>query len=256
MGELQSAMRFAGLTFRGLHATDLYPQPGLFKFIVTVNADFIVRSAESARFADLISNNYATIDGQVSMWLARLLCRPRKARFEKVSGSSFAYDLLQHASEKGLRVFLLGACPTVNELATRMIRERYRIDAFGYSPPLTDYSPSLNWSEDAIAQIKKYSPHVLFVALGSPKQEYWIEDNRQALEASGIQVAIGCGGTLDFLAGVIPRAPEWVQRLGLEGFYRFAVQPSWFRLKRLARSFLVFPIAFWKCFSSRRARDL
>lgn len=244
--ELQPALEFAGLEFRGLHAVDLFPQYGVFKFIVTVNADFIVTACRSERFARLISENYATIDGQVTLWLARLCCRTKRESFEKISGSSFSYDLLQHASEKGLRVFLLGATPEVNGLAARAVKARYRVDVAGYSPPFSGYPFSAGWSEEALRRIKEYSPHVLFVALGSPKQEYWIEDHAQALKDSGVQVAMGCGGTLDFLAGTISRAPVWIQKIGLEGFYRLAMQPSWFRVKRLARSFLVFPIVFWK----------
>lgn len=244
--DLQPALEFAGLEFKGLHAVDLFPQPGTFKFIVTVNADFIVTACRSERFARLISANYATIDGQVTLWLARICCRTKRGSFEKISGSSFSYDLLQHASEKGLRVLLLGATPEVNDLATQAVRARYSVDVAGYSPPFTGYPVSAAWSEEALSRIREHSPHVLFVALGSPKQEYWIEDHAQTLKDSGVQVAIGCGGTLDFLAGTISRAPVWIQRIGLEGFYRLAMQPSWFRVKRLAKSFLVFPIVFWK----------
>lgn len=244
----QPSLELAGLTFKGLHAVDLFPQPGVFKFIVTANADFIVISSQSERFAKLISKNFATIDGQVTLWLARIFGRPRKVDIEKISGSSFAYDLLQHAAENRLRVFFLGASPAVNELATQTARARYGIDVIGFSPQLTAYPMALAWNEDVLARIKKHSPHILLVALGTPKQEYWIEDNTQALKDAGVQVAIGCGGTLDFIAGAITRAPVWVQRAGLEGLYRLAMQPSWFRVKRLARSFLVFPIVFWKTF--------
>lgn len=243
--DVQPVLEFAGLAFKGLHAVDLFPQRGIFKFIVTVNADFIVTACRSARFAKLISENYATIDGQVTLWLARICCGNR-CNFEKISGSSFSYDLLQHASDKGLRVFLLGAAPEANGLATQAVKARYRLDVAGYSPPFTGYTGSCAWTDEALSRIKEQSPHILFVGLGSPKQEYWIEDNTQALKDAGVQVAIGCGGTLDFLAGTISRAPVWIQRIGLEGFYRLAIQPSWFRAIRLARSFLVFPIVFWK----------
>jgi len=243
---LQPSLEFAGLTFKGLHAVDLFPEPGVFKFIVTANADFIVISFRSPRFANLISNNIATIDGQVPLWLARIFGKPRNMDFEKISGSSFAYDLLQHAADNRLRVFFLGASPAVNDLATRIVREQYDINVIGFSPPLTTYPIALEWNEDVLARIKKHSPHILFVALGTPKQEYWIEENMQAIKDAGVQVAIGCGGTLDFIAGAITRAPVWVQNAGLEGLYRLAMQPSWFRVKRLARSLLIFPIVFRK----------
>lgn len=245
---LQPSLEFAGLTFKGLHAVDLFPEPGVFKFIVTANADFIVISFQSVRFANLISTNFATIDGQVTLWLARIFGKPRKVDFEKISGSSFAYDLLRHAADNRLRVFFLGASPAVNDLATHTAKARYGADVVGFSPALTAYPVASAWNEEVLARIKKYSPQILLVALGTPKQEYWIEDNTQALKDAGVQVVMGCGGTLDFLAGTITRAPPWVQRIGLEGLYRLAMQPSWFRVKRLARSLLVFPIVFWKTF--------
>lgn len=241
------SFKFAGLTFKGLCAGDLLPQLGIFKFIVTVNADFIVTSFQSKRFANLISKNFATVDGQITLWLARLLGKPR-VNFEKISGSSFAYDLLLHAAGNRLRVFFLGATPTVNDLATQAVKARYGVDVAGFSPPLTAYPVASEWNEEVLARIKEHLPHILFVALGAPKQEYWIEDNEQVLKDAGVQVAVGCGGTLDFLAGTIKRAPKWIQKIGLEGLYRLAMQPSWFRVKRLARSLLVFPIVFWKTF--------
>jgi len=245
---LQPSLEFAGLTFRGLHAADLLPQSGVFKFIIPVNADLIVTSFQSVRFANLISKNFATVDGQVTLWLARIFGRPRKVGIEKISGSTFAYVLLQHAADNRQRVFFLGASAAVNHLATQTVRERYGVDVIGFSPPLTAYPIASAWSEEVLARIKEHSPHILFVALGAPKQEYWIEDNTQTLKDAGVQVVIGCGGTLDFLAGAITRAPLWVQKAGLEGLYRLAMQPCWFRVKRLARSLLVFPIVFWKTF--------
>lgn len=245
------SLEFAGLIFKGLHVADLFPQSGVFKFVITVNADFIVTSFQSERFANLISTNLATIDGQITLWLARFFGKSQKVNFEKISGSSFAYDLLQYAAEKQLRVFFLGASPAVNKLATHTAKARYGIDVIGFSPPLTAYPIAATWSEEVLTHVKEHSPHILFVALGAPKQEYWIEDNAQALKDAGVQVAIGCGGTLDFLAGAITRAPVWIQKIGLEGLYRLAMQPSWFRVKRLARSFLIFPIVFWKAFLTR-----
>lgn len=241
-------INFAGLTFRGLRAADIFPHPGKFKFIVTVNADLIVISSQENRFANLISNNIATIDGQITFWLAKLLSKPRQINFEKISGSSFSYDLLQYASDNKLRVFFLGASSSANELAIFKAKDQFGIDVMGYSPPLSSYPFSSSWNEVTLDRIFQHSPHILLVAFGSPKQEYWIEDNIQSLKDAGVQLAIGCGGTLDFLSGSISRAPLTIQKIGLEGLYRLAMQPSWFRLKRIAKSFLVFPIVFWKHF--------
>lgn len=248
-------LSFAGLKFKGLQAADLFPRSGEFKFIVTVNADLVVISSREERFANLISKNFSTIDGQITLWLAKLFGMPNGIFFEKISGSSFAYDLLQSAAEEKMRVFLLGASYSVNKLAVSNARERYGVDVNGFSPVIEDYPFSNAWNDEALSCIKAHQPHILLVALGSPKQEYWIEDNSKELEALGVQVVMGCGGTLDFMAGAIPRAPVWVQEIGLESLYRLAMQPSWFRVKRLARSLLVFPLAFWGYFFFRRNKS-
>jgi N-acetylglucosaminyldiphosphoundecaprenol N-acetyl-beta-D-mannosaminyltransferase len=247
----QSAARiqFAGLSFSGLRAADLLPEAGQFKFIVTVNADFVVTSCSNERFRQIISNNLSTFDGQITWWLARLLGTPKSTPFEKISGSSFAHDLLEDAAARGLRVFFLGALPHVNEAAVRAVQTRYGVEVAGYSPPLSAYPAQSAWSDEILRRVRAQAPQVVFVALGAPKQEFWIDDHRDALQDAGVQLVIGCGGTLDFLSGEVPRAPRWVQQSGLEGVYRLLMQPSLFRLKRLARSLLVIPIAFWKAVS-------
>lgn len=241
-------IQFAGLSFSGLRAADLLPEAGQFKFIVTVNADFVVTSCVDDRFRRIISGNLATFDGQITWWLARLLGTPKGTTFEKISGSSFAHNLLEDAAARGLRVFFLGAMPHVNAAAVHATQARYGVDVAGYSPPFSAYPGLREWSDDILRRLKAHAPHVVFVALGAPKQEFWIDDHRDALQDAGVQLAIGCGGTLDFLAGEISRAPRWAQQSGLEGVYRLLVQPSLFRLKRLTRSLLVIPIAFWKKF--------
>ena len=76
-------------------------------------------------------------------------------------------------------------------------------------------------------QVQRYNPDIIFVGFGVPKQEYWIAENLNKISA---KVAIGVGGTLDFMAGKVPRAPEMVRNLGLEWVFRLAVQP--WRVKR------------------------
>lgn len=236
------SLAFAGLRFKGICTERLFPESGVLKFVVTVNADFIVTAARSSRFENLISSNFSTLDGQVVYWLAKLLAKPRGLRFQKISGSSFALDLLKFSSERHLRVFFLGALPKINVAAVSTARQRFGVDVAGFSPAFSSYPMSQRWNSDVLRRIEAYKPHILFVALGSPKQEFWIEDNREVLEESGLLLVMGCGGTLDFIAGAVPRAPSWIQKLGLEGVYRLAVQPSWLRLRRILRSFLVFPI--------------
>lgn len=241
---MEDRLQIGGLFLRGLRKKELMPEPGQFKFIVTVNSDFFVLASRSRRFANIISENLSTIDGQIVFWLAQWLGRPRSTVFEKISGSSLCYDLIHYAANKNLRVFLLGASPEVNAAAVEVCRRRYHADVHGLSPPFASYPMPREWSYRVLGAIANYRPDILLVGLGTPKQEYWIEDNRDFLKATGVSVAIGCGGALEFIAEVRPRAPKWVQRAGLEGVFRLLVQPSWLRIHRLGRSFLVFPIVF------------
>lgn len=244
-------LEFAGLQFRGLTRAQLYPTLGQFKFVVTVNADFIVESVRNQRFRGIISSNYSTFDGQIPFLLAKLLARPRGTHFEKISGSDFAYELFLFAKENSLRLFLLGASPEVNKTAAHIIERDYGVSVRGYAPPISSYPFPKSWTDEVLSILAEFRPEIILVALGAPKQEYWIDDNRKALEQFGVMLAIGCGGTLDFISGSAPRAPVWAQKMGLEGIYRFIVEPRWFRFKRLCRSFLVFPIAFYQYFRGR-----
>ncbi|MFT7721732.1 MAG: WecB/TagA/CpsF family glycosyltransferase [Roseateles sp.] len=208
--------------------------------VVTVNADFIVTAHKNPRFARIINENASTFDGQVPFVLARHFAQPRDTPIEKISGSDLVPELLASAARQGRRVLLLGAAADSNAEATRIARERYGAQVEGYSPPLAAYPFPNDWRDACRHRIDAFRPHYIFVALGAPKQEFWMDDEQDWLADRGVELCIGCGGSLDFLSGEIRRAPRWVQRAGLEGVYRTLSEPKLFRLKRLLRSFLVF----------------
>lgn len=232
-------VRFAGLTFNAptRAAIAVAPRPTM---IVTVNADFVVTAHENPHFARIINENASTFDGQVPFVLARWFAQPRGAPIEKISGSDLVPELLASAAREGQRVLLLGASVASNVEATRIARERHGAQVEGYSPPLASYPFPDDWRDECRRRIAAFRPYYVFVALGSPKQEFWMDSERDWLAEHGVEVCVGCGGSLDFLSGKIKRAPRWVQRTGLEGIYRAISEPKLFRLKRLLRSFLIF----------------
>jgi N-acetylglucosaminyldiphosphoundecaprenol N-acetyl-beta-D-mannosaminyltransferase len=148
---------------------------------------------------------------------------------ERVPGSELVYHLAGRAAEKGWRLFLLGAAPGVAEEAAAVFQARY--------PDLTiagTYAGSPDPAEnDTIVQrINDSAADLLFVAYGAPKQDKWIARNRQALTT--VRVAIGIGGSLDFITGRAVRAPRWLQRLGLEWLHRLYHEPwRWRRMLAL-----------------------
>lgn len=238
----ESYVKFAGITFSGLSKDRVLAWDDGLKVVCTVNAQHIRLSRKNKPFAAALNSAMVTFDGSVPLYLARVM--NRKARIEKISGSDLIYDLFEIAAQNGYRIFLLGASAKANQDAISVAIDRYGVEVQGCAPePFAERMNSAVNSE-ILELLYRFRPHFLFVGFGAPKQELWIESNRDALEAMGVKIAVGCGGSIDFLAGKYRRAPRWLQTLGMEGFYRLAQEPSWKRIKRLLESMTIFAYAF------------
>jgi len=231
----QNSINFCGIHFNTLNRESLFSNSGTLKFIVTANASFIVNAnKKDHRLHKIISNNWSTFDGQVPLMVARRQYPNHK--IEKISGSDLVYDFCRKAQAEDLSIFLLGASRTSNQKAVEKLRAAYGIRIGGYSGPYQKY-PFTASSENTIKdELRAFKPDILLVGFGSPKQEYWIEDNYEFLQELGVKFVVGSGGTTDFVAGTIKRAPKMVQKIGLEGLYRLAMQPNIARLVRLGIS--------------------
>ena len=229
---------FCGLTFKGLHKKELLAFDDHLKVVVTANAEFIVKAQNNVRFKNIINTNYTTFDGRIPYILAKK--KHPDIQFDKISGSDFIYDACQQAKKLNLKVFLLGGYEESNTLAVQKLRELYDIEITGYSPPYASYPFAREHNENILSRISDFKPDILFVGFGAEKQEYWIVDNRSFLEQAGVKLAVGSGGTFEFVAGILHRAPKWIQDMGLEGFYRFIVEPKLFRFKRILTSLKIF----------------
>ena len=210
--------------------------------VITVNAEAIVRSQSDCRLKNIINENCATIDGQIPLWLYNIKYKNNKA--EKISGSDLIYDICKWSKSKNYKIFLLGGNPEANKISIEKLTKKYDINIDGFSPEYSPYPFNNSLNETITERIRKFNPDIIFVAFGMGKQEYWISDNRILLESIGVKIAIGCGGTFDFVAGRIKRAPKWIQKIGLEGFWRLFKEPQLFRLKRLLISFKIFKYYF------------
>lgn len=166
-------------------------------------------------------------DGMPLVWLLRKLGYRGQPR---ISGPDLFRELCAEAEKKGIRVFLLGgSTETLEQLQEQLTEEFQGLRIAGtYSPTYTGTisAPDLN----AITVIREAKADLVFVSLGCPKQETWMAVHRPHLSA----VTIGVGAAFDFLAGTVKRAPMWMQRSGLEWFYRVCVEP-----RRLWRRYLV-----------------
>ncbi len=232
-------IKFANVEFRGLKKEDLLEDIGQIKFIATMNAELIVRANEDERFRKIIKNCICTFDGQIPYILAKFLNQDRC--FEKISGSDFIYSAAEHAFRLNKSIYLLGGKRESNFKAVGKLKELYpglRID--GYSPPFSNYPFVQELEIDINSRLMAFKPDYIFVGFGAGKQEEWINDHLDLLSSCGVKLVIGSGGTFEFVSGIIKRAPRFLQKIGLEGVFRFFVEPKFFRLKRLVLSFKIF----------------
>lgn len=166
---------------------------------------------------------------------------------ETVTGSGTFSEVHTLFAERGTRVFYFGGSDDVVESIREVMTAKYPgVRAVGSCGGFPFHSTEEN--DEILKKIEKAAPEVLFVALNFPKQERWIFENKERLEAAGVKVAMGIGGALDFAVGKIKRAPEWMQKVHIEWLWRLLLQPV--RAKRIMRAVLYFP---WKVLEKRLA---
>jgi len=231
-------IKFSGLEFKTLRKNDLLEEEKFLKFIVTVNAEFIVKANNNNAFKNIINNNYATFDGQIPYFLACL--KNPKFNFDKLSGSDLIYDFCNMAKDKNKKVFLLGGYEKSNKNAIKTLRRRYNISIDGFSPAYKTYPFEKSHDEAILKVIKEANTDILFVGFGAIKQEFWIDQHKDELENMGIKWVVGSGGTFEFVSGEIKRSPKFLQKIGLEGVFRLLMEPSKLRFQRLITSFGIF----------------
>jgi N-acetylglucosaminyldiphosphoundecaprenol N-acetyl-beta-D-mannosaminyltransferase len=204
--------------------------------IVTVNVDFVKLAKADSAYRRLINTaDLSVADGMPLLWAARLIGAPLP---ERITGTDLVLGCARMAAAEGHRLFLLGAAPGVAEQAAAELERRFPgLTVCGaYAPP---FGP---WAEDEdrqiVQRIQAARADVLFVAFGAPRQDVWIREHMAELN---VPVSVGVGGTLNFLAGKVRRAPQWMQDFGLEWLYRVVQEPG-----RLWKRYLLedFPIFF------------
>jgi N-acetylglucosaminyldiphosphoundecaprenol N-acetyl-beta-D-mannosaminyltransferase len=201
--------------------------------LCTANPEFLMAAQRDREFFDLLNQADLVIpDGVGLVWAARWLGRPIPGR---VAGSDLVGLIAERASQRGWRLFFLGAAEGVAQRAAEILQARYPgwvlAGAFAGSPRPED-EPAL------VERLRAARPDVLLVAYGAPAQDKWIARNRERL---GVPLSLGVGGSFDFLAGVARRAPVWVQRLNLEWLHRLIQQP--WRARRIWTATVLFPLA-------------
>lgn len=196
--------------------------------ICTPNVEHIILVRRDRDFRRVIEEADLVVpDGMPIVWMSRWNGTPLR---ERVTGSDTMPALCAVAAEEGYSIYLLGAEAGVGEEVAKRLRERHpALRIAGISSPPVGFEKDEAHNREEIDKVRTAKPDILFVALGSPKQEKWINRHLQDL---GVPVAMGVGAAFNFIAGREKRAPVWMQRVGLESIYRTVRYPRK-RLKRM-----------------------
>ncbi len=193
--------------------------------VCTTNPEFIMIAQDDSNFHNILQRaDLCVPDGVGLLWAARRLGQPLP---ERVTGSDGVPAIAERAAQIGWRLYFLGAAPGIADQAADVLRERYPgVQIVG----IYSGSPAPEEEDAIVERINASQADILFVAYGAPKQDKWIARNLPRLQ---VKMAMGVGGSFDFIAGTVPRAPEWMRQLGLEWLYRLYLQP--WRIKRMLR---------------------
>ncbi|HJX45931.1 MAG TPA: WecB/TagA/CpsF family glycosyltransferase [Patescibacteria group bacterium] len=224
-------------TDEAIKRIEVLTKAGKQRFVVTPNVDHIMKLQNDAEFRQIYDNaSLVLADGMPLIWASKFLGTSLK---EKISGSDLFPKLCKVAAEKGYRLFFMGGRPGAALKAAEVLRDRYPdIQIVGtYSPPF-GFENDREENDKIVRAIKNAKPDILFVGLGAPKQEKWIYKYRNDYQ---VPMSIGVGVSFEFVSGMVKRAPLWMQRVGLEWFWRLMMEP-----KRLWKRYLVDdPVFFW-----------
>lgn len=192
-------------------------------YVVTPNPEIVMLAREDEAMKQAAENASLVIaDGIGVIYGAKILGTPLK---EKIPGIDFTGALMEKMEQEGRSIFLFGSKPGVAEKAAKNLSAKY--------PGLKFVGTNDGYFKDdgpIIDKINAAKPDLLLVCLGAPKQEKWMQANADKLD---VGLMIGAGGSLDVFAGVVERAPEIWQKLGLEWLHRLLKEPR--RIGRMMR---------------------
>jgi N-acetylglucosaminyldiphosphoundecaprenol N-acetyl-beta-D-mannosaminyltransferase len=212
---------------------------------VVVNVDKIVKLQTNSQLRDaILSCDLVNADGQPVVWASRILQHPIK---ERVAGVDLFENLVGRCALRGYRPYFLGARQEVVERAVHILKAKHPdLQVAGYRNGY--WKPE---EERAVVDdIRRTKPEILFVAMSSPKKELFLAAWKEELR---VPFVMGVGGTFDVVAGLVRRAPHWMQALGFEWLFRLAQEP-----RRMWRRYLVEDMAFfglvWREWRAQRRR--
>jgi len=212
--------------------------------VVTPNLDHLRRYLHDVNFGALVAEADLVVpDGMPLVWASRLQGTPLP---ERVAGSNLISSLSAAASKRGRSIYLLGGAPGTAEGAARVLLSRHpELKVAGYYYPPLGFEHDPKEMAQIIASISQSSPDIIYVALGSPKQERLIARLRPIMPGAWW---MGVGNSFSFLCGDVRRAPVWMQKVGLEWSHRLLQEP-----RRLFKRYIMIGVPFATRLLSRSA---
>lgn len=203
--------------------------------VITPNLDHLRRCVKDAEYAQLVADaDLVVADGMPLVWASRLQGTPLPSR---VAGSDLISSLSAATAKAGKSLFLLGGDPGTAESAATVLRERHAdIKIAGTYCPKVGFEKDADKMRELTQKVLDAKPDVVFVALGSPKQERLIERLRDRLPQAWW---LGVGISFSFLSGDVKRAPRWMRKVGMEWIHRMLQEPG-----RLMKRYLVQGVPF------------
>ena len=220
-------------------------------YIVTPNPEFVMLARKDKDFRLILNQADMAIPDGVGLKIAGLLLGQRIK--ERITGVDLTWKICELADQEGKSIFLLGGKDGVAVKAGEKIKERFEnIKIVGVdSGPDNLHIANRQSQIEIVKQVNEAKPDILLVAFGAPKQEKFIKYNLDKMPS--VKVAVGVGGTFDYIAGKEKYAPKWIRKSGLEWLYRLITQP--WRWKRIYTAVIKFPflalkwrLRIWCCY--------
>lgn len=205
-----------------------YVEEGVRQYVCVTGVHGVMESQADPRLAEIHNRSgLTTPDGMPMVWAGKWA---GASHMERVYGPDLMLSVCERAATNGWSSYFYGGKEGVAELLAERLQARFPglVVAGTYSPPFRPLTAEED--EGVVEMINAAKPDLIWVGLSTPKQEWWMAGHRDRMEAS---VLLGVGAAFDIHAGLLPQAPAWMQRTGLEWSYRLFREP-----KRLWRRYL------------------